>query len=301
MQAVAAAAIAACSLEFDTYTGVARTWDNFESSAQEMQFQLKPGAQSMGITLSTVSQQVREAFFGREVQRLPRNGEDVRVVVRYPKEARESIDTLRNLRIRTATGVEVPLFEVADVTFAPGVLEENFLPEWNIRFPDAERILVGQDEEQKRQFRELIIYGLGVLVVMYMMLAIAFKSYFQPFLILVAIPFAYVGMVAGAIVTGIPISIMSIFGFFAAAGVAINDNLVLIDYVNRFLVPAMFAMGVDVGRVFKGLWTGEKQPPLGSTYDPNITLALDELELDDAGSELFSAFAVTRRLPACCR
>lgn len=366
--------------QFDTYTGVARTWDNFESSAQEMQFQLKPGAQSMGITLSTVSQQVREAFFGREVQRLPRNGEDVRVVVRYPKEARESIDTLRNLRIRTATGVEVPLFEVADVTFAPGVtrinrrdrkqvaytgarlsggdevrqeimkdLEENFLPEWNIRFPDAERILVGQDEEQKRQFRELIIYGLGVLVVMYMMLAIAFKSYFQPFLILVAIPFAYVGMVAGAIVTGIPISIMSIFGFFAAAGVAINDNLVLIDYVNRlrdrgvgayqsmvdacvarfrpilltsittfvgimpmlaesssqaeflkplvvalafgvlfdffltlFLVPAMFAMGVDVGRVFKGLWTGEKQPPLGSTYDPNITLALDELELDDA-------------------
>ena len=365
--------------QFDTYTGVARTWDNFESSAQEMQFELKPGAQSLGITLATVSQQVREAFFGREVQRLPRNGEDVRVVVRYPKEARESIDTLRNLRIRTPSGVEVPLYEVADVTFAPGVtrinrrdrkqvaytgavirggpevrqeimsdLEENFLPEWNIRYPDAERILVGQDEEQKRQFRELISYGLIVLVIMYMMLAIAFKSYSQPFLILVAIPFAYVGMVAGALMTGIPVSIMSIFGFFAAAGVAINDNLVLIDYVNRlrargvgayqsmvdacvarfrpilltslttfvgilpmlaerssqaeflkplvvalafgvlfdffltlFLVPAMFAMGVDVGRFFKGLWTGEKQPKLGSTYDPNITLALDEIELDE--------------------
>lgn len=366
--------------QFDTYTGVARTWDNFESSAQEMQFQLKPGAESLGITLATVSQQVREAFFGREVQRLPRNGEDVRVVVRYPKEARASIDTLRNLRIRTSSGVEVPLFEVADVTFAPGVtrvrrrdrkqvantgarlrggdevrqeimtdLEENFLPEWNIRYPGAERILVGQDEEQKRQARELSSYGLIVLVVMYMMLAIAFKSYSQPILILVAIPFAYVGMVAGALLTGIPISIMSIFGFFAAAGVAINDNLVLIDYVNRlrdrgvgayqsmvdacvarfrpilltslttfvgimpmlaekssqaeflkplvvalafgvlfdffltlFLVPAMFAMGVDVGRLFKGLWTGEKQPPLGSTYDPQITLALDEMDLDDA-------------------
>ena len=366
--------------QFDSYSSVARTWDNFESSAQEMQFELKPGAESLGITLATVSQQVREAFFGREVQRLPRNGEDVRVVVRYPKEARESIDTLKNLRIRTATGVEVPLFEVADVTFAPGVtrinrrdrkqvaytgavvrggdgarqeimtdLEENFLPEWNIRFPDAERILVGQDEEQKRQFAELFSYGAIVLVIMYMMLAIAFRSYFQPFLILVAIPFAYVGMVAGALVTGIPISFMSIFGFFAAAGVAINDNLVLIDYVNRlrdrgvgayqsmvdacvarfrpilltslttfvgilpmlaensaqaeflkplvvalafgvlfdffltlFLVPAMFAMGVDVGRVVKGLWTGEKQPPLGSTYDPKIQLALDELDLDEA-------------------
>jgi multidrug efflux pump subunit AcrB len=366
--------------QFDGYSAVARTWDNFESSAQEMQFELKPGAQALGITLQTVSRQVREAFFGREVQRLPRGGEDVRVVVRYPKEARESIDTLNNLRIRTASGVEVPLFEVATVSFAPGVtrvnrrdrkqvaytgavvrggpearqeimkdLEENFLPEWKLRFPDAERILVGLDEEQKRQFNELMIYGLIVLIVMYMMLAIAFKSYFQPILILVAIPFAYVGMVFGAVVTGIPVSIMSIFGFFAAAGVAINDNLVLIDYVNRlrsrgigayqamvdacvarfrpilltslttfvgilpmlaensaqaeflkplvvalafgvlfdffltlFLVPAMFAMGVDMGRGFKGLWTGVKQPKLGSRYDPKITLALDDLDLADA-------------------
>lgn len=372
------AAIEDLKAQFDTYTGVARTWDNFESSAQEMQFTLKPGAQAIGITLATVSQQVREAFFGREVQRLPRDGEDVRVVLRYPEAARDSIDTLKNLRIRTSTGVEVPLFEVADVSFAPGVtrvsrrdrkqvaytgavirggagarqeimtdIEENFLPEWNIKYPDAERILVGQDEEQKRQFTELMSYGLIVLIVMYMMLAIAFRSYSQPLLILVAIPFAYVGMVAGALITGIPISIMSIFGFFAAAGVAINDNLVLIDYVNRlrsrgvgayqsmvdscvarfrpilltslttfvgilpmlaersaqaeflkplvvalafgvlfdffltlFLVPAMFAMGVDIGRFTKGLWTGEKQPPLGSKYDPEVMLALDDLDVD---------------------
>ncbi len=364
--------------QFDGYNAVTRTWDNIESSAQEMQFVLKPGAQSLGITIATVSRQVREAFFGKEVQRLPRNGEDVRVVVRYPKAARDSIDTLKNLRIRTATGVEVPLFEVADVKFAPGIsrirrrdrkqvaytgavlrggpearqeimsdMEDNFLPEWNLRFPGAERILVGQDEEQKRQSQELMIYGLIVLIVMYMMLAIAFKSYAQPLLILVAIPFAYVGMVAGALITGIPISIMSIFGFFAAAGVAINDNLVLIDYVNRlqargvgayqsmvdacvarfrpilltslttfvgilpmlaensaqaeflkplvvalafgvlfdffltlFLVPAMFAMGVDIGRGFKGLWTGERQAPLGSRYDADIKLALDDMDLE---------------------
>ena len=366
--------------QFDGYSAVARSWDNFESSAQEMQFELKPGAQALGITLATVSQQVREAFFGREVQRLPRGGEDVRVVVRYPKEARDSIDTLKNLRIRTASGVEVPLFEVANVSFAPGItrinrrdrkqvaytgaivrggpearqeimkdMEENFLPEWKLRFPDAERILVGMDEEQKRQFNELMVYGLIVLVVMYMMLAIAFKSYFQPILILVAIPFAYVGMVFGALITGIPVSIMSIFGFFAAAGVAINDNLVLIDYVNRlrgrgigayqsmvdacvarfrpilltslttfvgilpmlaeksaqaeflkplvvalafgvlfdffltlFLVPAMFAMGVDIGRGFKGLWTGVKQPKLGYRYDPKVAMALDDLDLEPA-------------------
>lgn len=374
-----AAAISDLKAQFETYAGVPRTWDNFESSAQEMQFALKPGAQSLGITLSDVSRQVRQAFFGQEVQRLPRNGEDVRVVLRYPREARESIDTLRNLRIRTASGVEVPLFEVADVSFAPGVtrvsrrdrrqvayagavviggpevrqeimadLEANYLPEWNLRYPDAERILVGQDEEQARQFRELIVFGVAVLIVMYMMLAIAFKSYSQPLLILVAIPFAYVGMVAGAVLTGIPISIMSIFGFFAAAGVAINDNLVLIDYMNRlrdkgvgayqsmvdacvarfrpilltslttfvgilpmlaersaqaeflkplvvalafgvlfdffltlFLVPALMAIGVDIKRTSKWAWTGQKQPPLGSSYNPDVTLALDELDLDD--------------------
>ena len=375
-----AAAINDLKEQFESYGDVRRTWDNFESSAQEMQFSLKPGAQSLGITLADVSRQVREAFFGREVQRLPRNGEDVRVVVRYPKEARESIDTLQNLRIRTATGVEVPLFEVAEVSFAPGVsrvnrrdrkqvaytgavvtggvdsrteimtdLEENFLPEWELRHPDAERILVGIDEEQQRQFRELTFYGIFVLLVMYAMLAIAFGSYTQPLMILVAIPFAYVGMVAGALLTGIPISFMSIFGFFAAAGVAINDNLVLIDYMNRlrakgvgayqsmvdacvarfrpilltsvttfigimpmlaeqsaqaeflkplvvalafgvlfdffltlFLVPSMFAMGVDIKRTFIWAWTGKKQPPLGSTYDPDVALALDDLELDEA-------------------
>ncbi len=374
-------------VQFDGYNAVTRTWDNIESSAQEMQFVLKPGAQSLGITIATVSRQVREAFFGKEVQRLPRNGEDVRVVVRYPKAARDSIDTLKNLRIRTATGVEVPLFEVADVKFAPGIsrirrrdrkqvaytgavlrggpearqeimsdMEENYLPEWSLRFPGAERILVGQDEEEKRQSQELMIYGLIVLIVMYMMLAIAFKSYAQPLLILVAIPFAYVGMVAGALITGIPISIMSIFGFFAAAGVAINDNLVLIDYVNRlqargvgayqsmvdacvarfrpilltslttfvgilpmlaensaqaeflkplvvalafgvlfdffltlFLVPAMFAMGVDIGRGFKGLWTGERQAPLGSRYDADIKLALDDMDLEGEGDAIGTA------------
>ncbi|MGB0906257.1 MAG: efflux RND transporter permease subunit [Maricaulaceae bacterium] len=374
------AAIADLKTQFESYSNVRRTWDNFESSAQEMQFTLKPGAQSLGITLAMVSQQVREAFFGRQVQRLPRDGEDVRVVVRYPKSARQSIDTLQNLRIRAANGVEVPLYEVAEITFAPGVtrvnrrdrkqvaytgatvkggaearqdimkdLEGNFLPEWELRHPNAERIVIGQDEETKRQFRELTNYGLIVLVVMYMMLAIAFSSYSQPFLILIAIPFAFVGMVAGALITGIPISIMSIFGFFAAAGVAINDNLVLIDYVNRlrsrgvgayqsmvdacvarfrpilltslttfvgilpmlaerssqaeflkplvvalafgvlfdffltlFLVPAMYAMGVDVGRLFKGLWTGEKQPKLGSRYNPDVALALDDLDLEDA-------------------
>jgi len=183
---------------------------------------------------------------------------------------------------------------------------------------------------------------------MYGLLAIAFKSYAQPLLIMIAIPFALVGMIFGNIVTGVPFGMMSIFGFFAASGVAVNDNLVLIDYVNRLrdkgvgayqamldacvarfrpilltsvttfigimpilfetsaqaeflkpmvvalafgvlfdffltlmLVPAMYGIGVDISRFFRGLWRGEKQPGLGSTYDPEMALALDDMELEE--------------------
>ena len=360
--------------QFETYDGVVRTWDNFESSSQEAQFILKPGAEALGITLQDVTRQVREAFLGLQVQRLARDGEDVRVMVRYPKADRDSFDTLRELRIRDASGIEVPLYQVAEIEYAPGVgsitrrdrdqvaytgatvrgdpevrqsimadLNDNYFADWDAAHPDAERLVLGVDEQQEILYRELTVSMFVVIMAMYIMLAIAFRSYFQPLLILIAIPFAFVGMVFGVIVTDVPIGLMSIFGFFAAAGVAINDNLVLIDYINRlrakgvgayqsvvdacvarfrpifltslttfvgitpmlaersaqaeflkpvvvalafgvlfdffltlFLVPAMYGMGVDIKRFAKGLWTGEKQPPLGSRYDPDVELVLED-------------------------
>lgn len=371
------AAIMDLKAGMETYDGVQGTWDGLESSAKEIQFTLKPGAETLGITLSEVTRQVREAFFGREVQRLPRNGEDVRVMVRYPEEARESIDSLENLRIRTSAGVEVPLYSVANVTFAEGVgriqrrdrkqlsytgarvrgepeqlaeikrdMNENFLPEWALRHPNVSRITVGDDEVQVNFVRELKISLVAILIMMYGLLAIAFKSYAQPLLIMIAIPFALVGMIFGNIVTGVPFGIMSLFGFFAASGVAVNDNLVLIDYVNRLrskgvgayqamldacvarfrpilltsvttfigitpilfetspqaeflkpmvvalafgvlfdffltlmLVPAMYGIGVDITRAFRRLWTGVKQPGLGSSYDPEMAMALEDFDV----------------------
>ncbi len=377
--------------QLGTYGSVARTWDSLESSSQEMQFNLKPGAESLGITLTSLTRQVREAFFGREVQRLPRNGDDVRVVLRYPKAARESIDSLQQLRIRTANGTEVPLYSVAEVTFAPGIsrinrrdrkqvirvggvirggpqarqviqkdIDEVFLPQWELSNPNAERLLIEADDEQVTFMRELQQSGMFILFAMYFLLAVGFKSYSQPFLILIAIPFAFVGMVFGAIVTGTPLGIMSSFGFFAAAGVAVNDNLVLLDYVNRLtdkgvgayqamidacvsrfrpilltsvttfvgvmpmfaeksaqaeflkpmvvalafgvlfdffltlmLVPAMYGIGIDIKRFVKGVWTGHKQPPLGSSYDPQMAIALEGHEIDgimaDAGDRIEGA------------
>jgi len=345
-----------------------------------MQFTLKPGAESLGITLASLTRQVREAFFGREVQRIPRNGEDVRVVLRYPKAARDSIDSLQQLRIRTQGGTEVPLYSVADVNFAPGIsrinrrdrkqiisvgaviiggpqarqeiqadMTENFLPSWELANPNAERLLIGADDEQRTFLREMTRSGWFVLAAMYFLLAVGFRSYFQPFLILVAIPFAFVGMVFGCIVTDVPLGMMSAFGFFAAAGVAVNDNLVLIDYVNRLsakgvgayqamidacvarfrpilltsvttfvgvlpmlaensaqaeflkpmivalafgvlfdffltlmLVPALYGIGIDIKRGVKRLWTGQKQPPLGSSYNPEMAIALAEHGIDES-------------------
>lgn len=360
-----------------TYGNVVRTWDSLESSAQEMRFHLKPGAQRYGITLVDVTRQVREAFFGREVQRLPRNGEDVRVVLRYPKAARDSIDSLKQLRIRGQGGVEVPLFSVADVSFAPGVsqitrrdrkrniragarikggpkavaeikkdMDENFFPEWEKRHPKVSRLIIEDDDMERTMKSELTLFTLIVFAMMYGLLAIAFRSYFQPLLIMIAIPFAYVGMVFGSLVTGVPMGMMSLFGFFAAAGVAVNDNLVLIDYINRLrdkgvgayqavidacvsrfrpilltsvttfvgitpmlsetsvqaqflkpmvvalafgvlfdffltliLVPAMYGIGVDIQRFVKGLWTGVKQPKLGASYDPELAIALEDMDI----------------------
>ena len=365
--------------EIGTYEGVVVTFDNLESSASEIQFNMKPGAETLGITLQDVSLQVRQAFFGQEVQRLPRNGEDVRVMVRYPLEARESIDSLNDLRIRGANGLEVPLYSVADVSFAEGVsrierrdrkqvaytgarvrgnqqvkgeirkqIDEDFFPQWKLRHPNVEKINVDDDEIQQTFMREISISGIAILFMMYGLLAIAFKSYSQPLLIMIAIPFAFIGMIFGNLITDVPFGIMSLFGFFAASGVAVNDNLVLIDYVNRLrdkgvgayqamldacvarfrpilltsvttfigitpilfetstqseflkpmvvalafgvlfdffltlmLVPAMYGIGVDISRFCKGLWTGVKQAPLGSQYDPDMILALEGMDIED--------------------
>ena len=364
----------------ETYPNVTRTWDTLESSAQEMRFTLKPGAESYGITLSDVTSQVRVAFFGFEVQRLPRNGEDVRVVLRYPKEARDSIDSLDQLRIRGSSGVEVPLLSVVDVTFAPGVsrisrrdrkrniqigarvtggpaaiteikedMDKDFFPNWAMRNPQAERLVIGAADSEKTFMAEMSLYFAMVLGAMYILLAIAFKSYLQPFLIMIAIPFAYVGMVVGSIIMDVPLGIMSGFGFFAAAGVAVNDNLVLIDYINRLrakgvgayqavldacvarfrpilltsvttfigimplfaeksvqaeflkpmvvalafgvlfdffltlmLVPSLYIAGVDIGRRFSVIFKGKRRPQVGSNYDPEISFAFEEFDVEEA-------------------
>ncbi|KAA5804966.1 efflux RND transporter permease subunit [Alkalicaulis satelles] len=246
-----------------TYSATYDIVDNLQTSAEEMRFSLRPDARALGLTLADVTSQVRQAFYGVEVQRLPRGGEDVRVMVRYPRELRDSLDAVRDLRIRTPDGREIPLASVAEVEFAPGIsrinrrerqrtvtvsaqlsdpdaagdirrdLRENFFPEWKERHPGVTEGALGDVEGQAQFMQEILILQILVMGSMYVLLAIAFRSYAQPLLIMTAIPFAFAGAVFGHLAFNMPIALFSFFGVGAAAGVVINNNLVMVDFVNR--------------------------------------------------------------------
>ncbi len=245
-----------------TYEVLYDVRNNLESASEEIRLAMKPGTTKLGLTLAEVNRQVRQAYFGEEVQRLPRAGQDVKVKVRYPVESRRSIESLKNFRVRTADGREVPLLSVAELEYAPGIkrinrwngnravrisadlkenirdeimkdLDENFFPEWEKKYPGIIRGAVGQAEGEQRFIKEITGLYFIALFAMYTMLAVAFRSYFQPILIMIAIPFAFVGAIFGHFLTGTTMAIFSYFGIAAAAGVVVNDNLVLMDYSNR--------------------------------------------------------------------
>lgn len=249
-------------LHLGTYAQAYNVGDNFSAAAQEIRLSMKPGAESLGLTLRDVSRQVRQAYYGEEVQRLPREGDDVRVMVKLPEEARRSLDSLNQFRIRTVDGREIPLMEVANVEFAPGInrilrrerqrsvsvfaevageaqreiiqtVNREFMPGLKEKYPGLTSGALGSAEQEAEFFAEIIVLCLGALFVMYCLLAIAFKSYSQPLLIMSAIPFGFAGAVFGHYMMGVSMAMFSIFGIAAAAGVVINDNLVLIDYLNK--------------------------------------------------------------------
>ncbi len=248
--------------KLSTYADVFDVRDSMQAAADEARITLLPNAETLGLTLGAVTRQLRQAFFGEEVQRLPRDGEDVPVRVRLTEEERRSLDTLRNVRIRMDDGREVPLGAVAKIDFATGVdniqrrnrqraiyvvadvrgdaaseieadLNENFFPEFERRHPEVGRDLLGDREAQAQFMQEVTILLIIMLLAMYVLLAVAFGAIFQPLLVMTAIPFSLVGAVVGHLVMGIPLALFSFFGMGAAAGVVVNDNLVLIDYVNR--------------------------------------------------------------------
>ncbi|WOR14562.1 efflux RND transporter permease subunit [Hyphomonas sp. FCG-A18] len=254
-----------------SYEGVYNVVNDTRSAADEVRFDLKPGAEALGLTRADVARQVRQGFFGEEVQRLPRDGEDVRVFVRYPRVDRESLDFLNNIRIRTQDGREVPLRTVADISFEKGVtqilrrerqravivsaevvtdrieeirteLNQNFFPDFDRNHPSVTRGNIGRAQGEAEFQAEILTLLLIAIGVAYFLVAVAFKSYFEPALILLAaVPFCLTGAIVGHLIMDTPIGLFSYLGIMAAAGVAVNDNLVLIDYVHKLRAKGLTA------------------------------------------------------------
>jgi multidrug efflux pump subunit AcrB len=246
------------------YPGVFDITDSFRSGKREIELAIRPEAEALGLTLADLGRQVRDAFYGAEAQRIQRGRDDVRVMVRYPEHERTSLLHLEQMRIRTPDGAEVPFSTVATVELGRGFesieridrqrvvtvsadldptvttsnqvnadLEASVLPAVLERHPGVSYALAGEQEEQRESMGDLGLgFGLSLLAI-YALLAIPFKSYTQPLIVMSAIPFGLIGAVWGHVLVGMELTVVSVFGLIALTGVVVNDSLVMVDFINR--------------------------------------------------------------------
>ena len=237
--------------------------DNYNKGKAQYDFQLRPEGRALGLTDDELGDQLRGAFFGSLALRLLRGTNEIEVRVKLPEEQREDVHHLEDLVIRTPNGMEVPLLDVADVeetaafssinrrngrrvvnvsmdvepkraiTQVIDAVKTKELPELRESYPGLTWTFEGGDAEMRRATASLSgSFGLA-LAVIYALLAIAFRDYIQPLIVLVAIPFGIVGAVIGHILLGYDLSLISLMGVIALSGVVVNDALIMIDYANR--------------------------------------------------------------------
>lgn len=245
------------------FEGVYDIQDSQQRSSRQVQLALKPVARDMGLTLSALGQQIQQAYLGVEVQSMPRGEDEVKVQVRYPKEATSSLWHLENMHIQLPSGEGVPLFTIADVSYQsadhnikryernrvmsvsafvdPGKnstkaviadLEAGFLQQ----LTETTAVKWAKAGKQKSivEFVDILTSSyLLALIAMYLVMAILFSSYTQPLLVMFAIPFGLVGSLLGHLLLGVDVTLWSFIGMVAVSGIVVNDNLVLIDYINE--------------------------------------------------------------------
>ncbi|WP_404341846.1 efflux RND transporter permease subunit [Pseudoalteromonas mariniglutinosa] len=235
-----------------------------DPASKEVQMSLKPVAYDLGLDLADIANQVGASFYGGEAQRVIRRGEEVRVMVRYPKLTREAFSSLKHAVITTPAGKEVMLGDVVELTEKPGIsyirreggyrtvyvygnideeqieptevvkqVKENLLPQLKAEYPSVKSELGGAIEEQQAQANEQKMFFIGGMILVYILLAVPLKSYSQPLIVMSVIPFSLTGAIWGHYWFDLDISLMSGFGLIAAAGVVINDSLVMTDFVNQ--------------------------------------------------------------------
>lgn len=246
------------------YPGVFDVGDSFLPGKPEMQLKLKPAAQSLGLTLDDLAQQVRHAFYGAEALRMQRDQDEVKVMVLYPESERKSLGRVEEMRIRSPDGSEVPFSQVAEVKMEQGYesiqraqrlrvikvtadvdetvananevrmdLESRVLPQLKHDYPGLRYSIEGEGKEQKESMADVNKGFIIALFGIYALLAVPFRSFTQPLVVMSAIPFGIIGAVAGHLIMGHNLSLLSMFGIVGLAGVVVNDSLVLIDATNR--------------------------------------------------------------------
>jgi multidrug efflux pump subunit AcrB len=237
--------------------------DNYNKGRTQLDFRLRPEGKALGLTDQGVGQQLRGAFFGSLALRLMRGTNEIEVRVKLPEEQREHMHHLEDLVVRTPSGLEVQLLDVADVernqafdsinrrdgrrvinvsmdiepkravTQVITALQTEVLPQLRQDFPGITWTFEGSNAEMRQATASLWGWFSLAVAVIYALLAIAFRSYVQPLIVLLAIPFGIVGAVIGHILLGYDLSLVSLMGVIALSGVVVNDALIMIDYANR--------------------------------------------------------------------
>jgi multidrug efflux pump subunit AcrB len=253
-----------------TYDGVYQIQDDFRPGKNEIRLRLKPEARTMGLTTADLARQVYAGYFGEEALRLQRGRDDIRVRVRYTADERERVSDFEKVRIRTPQGAEVPLLSVAELDFGPGYasiqrtdgmrrvavtaevdvtrananevfndLSAGFFQKLEFENPGVMVSLQGEKEKMRESLGSLVVtYPLALLGI-YIIIATVFRSYIQPMIIMVTIPFGLIGATIGHLLMGYELSMMSMFGMVALSGVVVNDAIVLIECVNELVARGM--------------------------------------------------------------
>lgn len=244
--------------------------DNDPAGIKEVKITLKDKAYVLGLNLQTIMSQIRYGFFGFQAQRFQRGQDEIKVWVRYDKKDRSSINDLDDMRIIAPNGARVPFSEIASYTIARGDIAINhlegkreiqisadlkdakesnteilddiktrILPEILSKYPTVKPIYEGQNRERNKTTESVNLVGPIILLLIYIVIAFTFRSYSQPILLIIMIPFSMIGVIWGHYFHSFPIGILSFLGIIALIGIMVNDGLVLIGKFNSYLKEGM--------------------------------------------------------------
>ncbi|SMY34240.1 Cobalt-zinc-cadmium resistance protein CzcA [Photobacterium malacitanum] len=252
------------------YQGVFNIEDDLSAPTQEINITLTPIGQLLGLSVASLTHQVQHAFQGIEVQRILRNNEEVKVIVRYPFGERRSIGDLQNMQVTLADGSLVPFSEVATLTVIPALnsinrvdkrrtlvvsanihkdnvspseiyskINKDYLPQLRQQYSAITIQLDGQAKEEQQTKGSLIRDAVLALFAIFALMAIPLRSYSQPLIVMSVIPFGIIGAIAGHYIADISLNLLSVFGILALSGVVVNDSLVLVVFINRALTQGV--------------------------------------------------------------